>query len=140
VDKFVGDEVVAFFVQGFTGAHHAAAAIEAARELLEGTGHDDTEPWIPLGAGIHTGSAFIGSVGQEEALDFTALGDAVNATARLAASAGVGEILVSTAAADAAGLQTADLETQTQELRGRSEGLEAVVLTVRAQGAHMAPR
>jgi adenylate cyclase len=140
VDKFVGDEVVAFFVQGFTGADHAAAAVEAARELLTRTAHDDAEPWLPLGAGIHTGAAFIGTVGQEEALDFTALGDAVNATARLAASAGAGEILVSTKAAEAAGLDADDLERRTLDLRGRSEGLDALVLSVTPQGAHMAPR
>jgi adenylate cyclase len=128
VDKFVGDEVVAFFVTGFAGHDHAAAAIGAARELMALTGHDHDEPWIPIGAAVHTGAAFVGTVGERDALDFTALGDPVNTTARLASIAGPGEILVSDAAAGAAGLDTDDLESRTLELRGRSEAVGAYVI------------
>jgi adenylate cyclase len=139
VDKFAGDELVALFIPGFAGADHAADAV-AARELLTRTGHEEGSPWLPVGAGVHLGTAYIGTVGEEEALDFTALGDPVNAAARLAGVAGAGEILVSTAAAEAAGLVTDDLERRSLELRGRSEAFEAVVVSVAAQGAHMAPR
>jgi class 3 adenylate cyclase len=62
----------------------------------------------------------------------------VNAAARLASMAAAGEILVSSEAAAAAGLDVANLETRTLDLRGRSEEVDALVLT--AQGAHMAPR
>ena len=130
VDKFAGDQLVALFIPGFVGADHAAQAIAAARELLVRTGHEDESRWLPVGAGVHTGAAYIGTVGEDEALDFTALGDAVNAAARLSALAGTGEILVSSAAAEAAGLDTNGLETRTLELRGRSEQVEAWVLTV----------
>jgi adenylate cyclase len=140
VDKFAGDQLVALFIPGFVGPDHAAEAVAAARELFVRTGHEDESPWLPLGAGVHLGAAYIGTVGEDEALDFTALGDPVNAAARLSALAGAGEILVSSAAADAAGLDTDGLETRTLELRGRSEGLDAVVLDVATQGAHMAPR
>jgi adenylate cyclase len=128
VDKFVGDEVVALFIPGFAGKDHAREAIEAGRELLRSTGHDDPEPWIPVGAGIHTGVAYVGTVGESDAVDFTALGDPVNTTARLAATAAAGEILVSGAAAVAAGLDTAGLERRTLELRGRDESMSAWVL------------
>jgi adenylate cyclase len=140
VDKFAGDELVALFIPGFAGPDHAADAVDAARELLIRTGHEEGAPWLPVGAGVHVGNAYIGTVGEEEALDFTALGDPVNAAARLAAVARAGEILVSTTAAAAAGLETEGLETRNLELRGRSETLEAVVMGVRAHGAHMAPR
>ena len=129
VDKFAGDELVALFVPGFAGPDHAADAVAVARELLERTGHPDG-PWLPLGAGIHTGPAYIGTVGEEEMLDFTALGDAVNAAARLASLAAPGEILVSAEAATAAGLETAGRETRVLELRGRVEQVEAWVLPV----------
>ncbi|HEY7004072.1 MAG TPA: adenylate/guanylate cyclase domain-containing protein [Gaiellaceae bacterium] len=140
VDKFAGDELVALFIPGFAGEDHAADAIAAARELLVRTGHEDDSPWLPVGAGVHVGTAYIGTVGEDEALDFTALGDPVNAAARLAGQAETGEILVSTAAAIAARLDQDGLETRTLELRGRSEALEAVVLSLAPQGAHMAPR
>lgn len=127
VDKFVGDEVVALFVPGFAGESHAGKAVSAAQELLRETGHAAGEPWVPLGAGVHTGIAFVGRVGEGDACDFTAVGDAVNAAARLASTAGPGEILVSAAAAAAAGLETSRLEARTLELRGREETLGAYV-------------
>jgi adenylate cyclase len=127
VDKFVGDQAMALFIPGFAGADHATDAIEAAHELLEATGHAEGDPWIPVGAAVHTGLAFVGSVGEGDAFDFTALGDPVNMAARMAASAGTGEILVSREAAQAAGLETAGLESRTLELRGRTETVDAWV-------------
>ena len=130
VDKFVGDEVVALFVPAFAGDGHAARAIDAARELLRETGNaDGAEPWLPVGAGVHTGIAYVGRVGEGDACDFTAVGDAVNTAARLASSAGAGEILVSSSAAEAAGLDAGGLEARTLELRGRDESVDAVVAT-----------
>jgi adenylate cyclase len=127
VDKFVGDEVVALFIPGFAGEDHAKRAIGAGRELLLETRNTDGEPWIPLGAGVHTGVAFVGRVGEDDACDFTAVGDAVNTTARLASTAAAGEILVSSSAARASSFETAGLETRTLSLRGRDETIEAWV-------------
>ena len=56
IDKFVGDEVVALFLPVLAGHDHAAHAIEAAQDLLRATGHGSQGgPWIPVGAGVHTG-------------------------------------------------------------------------------------
>jgi adenylate cyclase len=128
VDKFVGDEVISLFIPGFAGQDHAAAAIAAARDLLSATGHGGGEPWLPIGAAVHTGVAYVGSVGEGDALDFTALGDSVNTAARLASSAGEGEILVSSVAAGAAELDTEDLEARTLELRGMAQTLDVWVV------------
>jgi adenylate cyclase len=67
VDKFVGDSTVALFLPGFAGPDHAAAAVGAARDLLEHTGNNGSEPWIPLGIGVHTGRSFVGAVGEGDA-------------------------------------------------------------------------
>jgi class 3 adenylate cyclase len=98
VDKSVGDEVVALFMPGFAGADHAGRAVDAARGFLRATGNDGDDPWIPVGAGVHTGVA-----------------------------AGAGEMFVSAAAADAAGLVTGELEARTLDLRGRDEAVGAWV-------------
>jgi adenylate cyclase len=131
VDKFLGDGAVALFIPGFAGSDHAADAIAAARGLLEQTGNDGPEPWIPVGAGIHTGKSFVGTVGEGDARDFTALGDTVNTTARLTGLAGPGEILISAEAAAAGGLETTGLERRTLELRGREQSVDAWVATAR---------
>ena len=127
VDKFVGDEVVALFIPALTGPGHAARAVEAAREMLKVTGQgDEAGPWAPLGIGIHTGPAYVGTVG-DTVTDFTALGDTVNVTARLASAAAAGEILVSTDACAQADLPS-DLETRHLTLRGRQQPLDVRVL------------
>jgi adenylate cyclase len=128
IDKFVGDEVVALFIPALR-KDHAAAALAAGRDLLRATGHGSAgEPWLPLGVGIHTGNAYVGTVG-DTVTDFTALGDSVNVTARLASAAGPGEILVSAASADAAGLDSS-LESRTLTLRGRTQPLDVRVVRV----------
>jgi adenylate cyclase len=125
VDKFVGDEVVALFIPGFAGPDHAADAIAAAEELLQETAKMDAN--LTIGAGVHTGVAYVGNIGEGDALDFTAIGDPVNTAARLAAAAGPGEILVSGAAAKASGLETDELEGRTLTLRGKEEAVDAWV-------------
>jgi adenylate cyclase len=133
VDKFVGDEVVALFVPGFAGQDHATHAVMAAAELLAATREEDGTPWIEVGAGVHTGVAYVGTVGEGDTFDFTALGDSVNTAARLASAAAAGEILISGVAAKAAELETAGLESRLLELRGRAERVEAFVLTAHGQ-------
>jgi adenylate cyclase len=130
VDKFVGDELVAMFFPLLSGERHAARGIEAARALLEATGHTDRGgPWVPLGAGVHTGLAWVGAVGAGTHTTLTALGDAVNTTARLASAAAAGEILVTTDAAMTAGLDS-NLERRPLELKGKQEITQVVALTI----------
>jgi adenylate cyclase len=132
VDKFVGDEVVAFFFPMIAGERHAARGVEAARALLVATGHADPGgPWVPVGAGVHTGLSWMGAVGEGSQTQLTAVGDAVNTTARLASVAEAGEILVTVAAARAAGLEP-DLPHRSLELKGKHEVTEVVTLRVGA--------
>ncbi len=128
IDKFVGDELVALFLPNLTGDRHAELAVQAARALFAETGHGASEgPWVPLGAGVHTGLAWVGAVGDGPHVELTALGDSINTTARLAAAAGPGEILVTTAAAGAAGLD-GEFERRSLELKGKEHPTEVVVL------------
>jgi adenylate cyclase len=131
VDKFVGDELVSFFFPLLTGERYVARAIDAATDLLRETGHGEPGgPWVPVGAGVHAGSAWFGVVGEGTHIELTVVGDNVNVAARLASVAGPGEIVVSVDAADAAGLDTANLERRTLELKGKSTGTEVVSVRV----------
>jgi adenylate cyclase len=128
VDKFVGDEVIGLFIPALTGELHALRAIEAGRSLLAATGSNTPHPWVPVGAGVNTGVAWVGSVGEGSQVEFTALGDPVNVAARLASAAGVGELLVSAAAAASAQLADVGLEHRSLALKGKSEPTDVVVL------------
>jgi adenylate cyclase len=121
------------YVPGFAGKYHAQRAIEAARKILRVTGHNSPEgPWIPLGAGVHTGTAFVGALGSEEGtIDITVLGDAANIAARLSTSAQVGEIVISEYAYKSSGSELGDPEKRSLELKGKSESLEVLVIQAR---------
>ena len=135
IDKFVGDEVTGLFFPLFTGPNHARAAVLAAQELLQVTGHADRQgPWIPVGVGVHTGMAYVGTVSGAEGsiTDITALGDNVNVAARFASKAGAGEALISDAAYVAASLKLGELERRQLELKGKSESFGVRVLRASA--------
>jgi adenylate cyclase len=124
VDKLVGDEVTALFIPGYAGEEHARKAINAGSDLLRVTGHGTPEgPWVPVGVGVHTGKAWVGSIvgASGEGADFTALGDNVNVAARLASNAGAGEVLISEAAVAASGMNLEELDRRQLELKGKSE-------------------
>ena len=139
VDKFVGDELVALYFPLLSGYDHAARAVETATALLRATGHEDAAgPWVPLGAGVHTGPAWIGAIGDESHTELTVVGDTVNTTARLAAAAAGGEVLVSIDAALAAGLDitpAGGYERRALELKGKAAPTEVVVVPVVARQA-----
>ena len=127
IEKFVGDEVVALFIPFMAGTDHVKRAVEAALALLRATGHGTPEgPWVPLGVGVHTGSAFVGIVGQGESSDFTALGDRVNIAAHLASQAAIGEILLTDPVGERAGPLDGRLERRHVLLKGHP--IDALVL------------
>jgi len=131
IDKFVGDEVIGLYFPLFAGKNHAGAAIQAAQDLLRATTQaDDGYPALPIGIGVHTGVAYVGTVSGTEGSvkDITALGDNVNIAARLASQAGAGEALVSEAACIAAGLALGSAEGRQLELKGKSEPIHVRVL------------
>jgi adenylate cyclase len=132
LDKFVGDGVVGFFMPFLTGPNHAGAAVRAAQDLLRATGHGPGgEPWLPLGAGVNTGTTFVGMVSRGSESEFTALGDPINVAAHVMAQAGTGEVLVTDAAVTAAGFEPDGLERRHLSLKGTEA--DVVVMTVGAR-------
>jgi adenylate cyclase len=132
IEKLAGDEITAVFAPGLAGEAYARQAVDAARELLRETGHaDEGGPWVPVGIGLHSGVAFVGSVGRPGGnMEVAALGDVPNTTSRLTSQAGPGEILVSEETLRLAGVDTQGLERRQLALKGRSEPIDAFVLHV----------
>ena len=132
IDKLAGDEVSGFYLPGYIGRKYAKRSVEAAREILRVTGHDGVRsPWAPVGVGINTGEAYFGTVGEDDDLiEMTALGDAVNVAARLASEAATGEIVLSESTVRKAAIETTHLEHRKLELKGKSEPVDAWVMTL----------
>jgi adenylate cyclase len=135
VEKLIGDAVTGFYTNGFGGKEHARVAIKASQAILKATGHgQEGQPWIPVGIGVHTGVAYVGTVNADAGHnDISVLGDTANTGARLAALAEPGQVLVSQAAAEAAGLAPDTIEIQQLELKGRTEPVKVWILSSQAQ-------
>jgi len=63
------------------------------------------------------------------------LGDAVNTTARLTSKANPGEVVISEAARQAASLEPEGMRSQKFNLKGKSETVDAWVLSVKGEEA-----
>jgi adenylate cyclase len=131
VEKLIGDEVTAFFVPAFAGKIHARAAVAAGQDILRATGHQGKDgPWIPVGIGIHTGTAYIGTVGERgEVEDIAVLGDNVNIAARLAGLAGAGELLITEETRLAGEFDTSGMEPRLLKLKGKERPINTWAIT-----------
>ena len=130
IEKFVGDGLAAFFAPAFAGPNHAQTAIKAGKDILQATGHGEGKtPWVPVGIGVNTGVAYIGSMKMEGGrTDITILGDVVNTTARLSSEAAAGEIMVGNSAMDMSGISKDAYECRELLLKGKEEIVDAWVV------------
>ena len=85
IDKFVGDEMMAFFSgpKKEFNACKAAMEIRAAMYEQHQLALENDGEYINMGIGINTGKVIFGSVGSRSRMDFTSIGDTVNLAARL---------------------------------------------------------
>jgi class 3 adenylate cyclase len=95
IDKYIGDEIMAFWGPPFTGAEeHPGLACLAALDQLAGlaafraelpelTGLKRGLPEIDIRLGIATGDVVVGSIGSEQTRNYTVIGDTVNLASRL---------------------------------------------------------
>jgi len=89
LDKYVGDEIMAFWGAPIPQNNHALlsckAAIEMMTKLKEMNTHwrQEGKDAINIGIGINTGEMIVGNVGSSSRMDYTLIGDNVNLGARL---------------------------------------------------------
>lgn len=103
IDKFIGDEVMAFFgapeplensgENCLKAAREMITAFESLREIFAGTSPHFKK--LGIGIGLNTGKTFVGNVGSASHYDYTVIGKAVNLARRLCSNADSGQILAS---------------------------------------------
>jgi len=137
VDKYLGDGVLALFLRGYCDREPADVALEAGTRILELVeDHRDLPRPLPVGIGVHYGTAYVGIVGQAgQPTNFTALGDAVNVTERISSSAVAGELLISEAATAQLDDRPRGAEPRELELKGVTEPVAAWSLRPTKAGA-----
>jgi adenylate cyclase len=126
----MGDQVIGLFVPRFAGRDHAKVAVQTALDILRATGHQSPSgSWIPVGIGVHTGLAYVGTVGTRGGVsEIAVLGNTANLAARLSAKAAAGEVLISETSVARAGILQDASETRTIEMKGMSEPVPVRVL------------
>ena len=85
IDKFVGDEIMAFFEgpNKELAACRAGTQIRAAMLMETQRAELAQRHALSIGIGVHSGPVVSGSVGARDRMDFTSIGDTVNLAARL---------------------------------------------------------
>ncbi len=92
LDKFVGDEIMAFWGAPIDQPDHAERAVRCALNMsdrldeLQKRWQSEGKPVLDCGIGINTGIVLIGNIGAAgKKMDYTAIGDHVNLGARVEA-------------------------------------------------------
>ena len=100
IDKYVGDEIMAFWNAPRLQENHALLAVRCAYDLVN-RAHELQErllakglPPIRWGIGINSGPAVVGMMGSRSRLQYTALGDTVNTAARFCSHAPAFQVLI----------------------------------------------
>jgi len=90
LDKFAGDQIMAFWGAPFEQLNHAELAVQCALEVsktldeLQKKWEKEGKPVLNCGIGINTGEVLVGNIGVEGMkMDYTVIGDAVNLAARV---------------------------------------------------------
>jgi class 3 adenylate cyclase len=126
IDKFVGDEIVAYF-QDEDGPNKACrAAVAIARFCAERLEENDG---LAVGMGIATGTVILGMVGSMRRADFTVIGDPVNVASRLCSIAKGGQIIVSDATRGRAAGEFAFRGPLAAKLKGKAALQKVWILT-----------
>lgn len=100
VDKYVGDEIVAFWNAPRNQPDHALLAVRCAYDMINRAPELQQRllakglPPIRWGIGINSGPAVVGMMGSRSRLQYTALGDTVNTAARFCATAPAFHVLI----------------------------------------------
>lgn len=125
LDRFIGDAVMVTFNVSVDQPDHAVRAASAALEFQRTAGEVAAEHphWPRFRAGVNTGPASVGVLGDVAERDYTVLGDTVNVASHIEGLAPVGAVAISDATRRAvAGAVVSSLGTVT--LKTRQESME----------------
>ncbi len=89
LDKYVGDEIMAFWGAPIPQDDHALKACKAAVDMIRVLNElnvkwiAEGKPELHIGIGLNTGDMVVGNMGSSSRMDYTLMGDNVNLGARL---------------------------------------------------------
>ncbi len=139
IDKFIGDEVMAFFGAPFPLPNAAKNGVTTALEMMayfeklkeKFTRRSPVFGGLGLGIGINTGEVVAGNVGSASRYEYTVIGTAVNLARRLCAHAEPGQILTTRQTLEKVESEVSSLRMEDVQFKGVPE----IVTVYRIDGA-----
>lgn len=135
VDKFIGDAVLAFWLQD--DPDHLEKVLSAAmaiNNITAALGKKLHFPWpLTTGAAINSGTIMLGNLGADGSRDFTMVGDAVNVVFRLESQteANSKEVILGHKTYDQLQQHHEIFTPQTFELKGKNDKVQGYTTTFR---------
>jgi adenylate cyclase len=132
LDKFIGDALMAFWNAPHPVDRHPYMALKTVMSMhqaMDDLNKDIERDYglrLKMGAGLHSGSVFVGNMGSKELLDYTIIGDNVNLASRLqdlTSKFGTGTV-VSKPICEACGDEFAFLPLDNVRVKGKQEPIE----------------
>lgn len=137
INKYIGDNLMAFWNAPYPQQDHAWLATKAGMELLEAvqqinaTGQFHTP--VQFGIGVNTGPVVVGNIGSRRRLEYTPIGDTVNTASRLCGIAPGGSLYIGARTRALCGDRIAPLAEHHLKVKGKLEPVE--VHELRPDGA-----
>jgi adenylate cyclase len=141
INKYIGDNLMAFWNAPYPQPDHAWLATKAGLEMLE-TVHklNETRHFsapVQFGIGINTGPVVVGNVGSSRRLEYTPIGDTVNTASRLCGIAPGGSCYIGVHTRELVGDRVTPVAEYHIKVKGKAEPVE--VYELRPDGSQSPP-
>ncbi len=128
VNKYIGDNMMAFWNAPYPQDDHAWLATHAALDMLEAIRKvNETGQFVypvQFGIGINTGPVVVGNVGSERRLEYTPIGDTVNVASRLCGVAPGGTCYIGARTRELLGERVTPVAVHHLKLKGKTDAVE----------------
>jgi adenylate cyclase len=128
VNKYIGDNMMAFWNAPYAQDDHAWLAVQAALEMLEAIQKlNETGQFshpVQFGIGVNTGPVVVGNVGSQRRLEYTPIGDTVNVASRLCGVAPGGICYIGARTRAMIGARITPAAVHNLKLKGKTEAVE----------------
>ncbi len=127
INKYMGDNLMAFWNAPYPQDDHARLAVIAGQEMLSAvlrlneSGRFGAP--VQFGIGINTGPVVVGNIGSQRRLEYTPIGDTVNVASRLSGLAPGGTLYIGARTFDLLEGRIKEADTYQLQLKGRQEAV-----------------
>jgi adenylate cyclase len=128
VNKYIGDNLMAFWNAPYPQDDHAWLATQAALGMLDAIHKiNETNQFshpVQFGIGVNTGPVVVGNIGSQRRLEYTPIGDTVNVASRLCGVAPGGTCFIGARTRELLGDRVWPVAVHHLKLKGKTDAVE----------------